>query len=225
MCVAIFKNGLRAGKFNDELNEHPPRSFEELKAKADTFIRIEGDDLDKKRREGGAPAASQDPKGKAAAADPPKSRKDNSRQYRQNPNQGAGKWQNPAPEATSAQPPKGGVNFIRETVTSQLDDWPHGNNTSLSSALCPHSRTSRENFPGGHPSQYYSKASTLNHGVFMSWAPEKKTHLVVMSSTNQIFYALLNCIVPYLYSLGFASCSGAVSVQSCVPPPSSLPGD
>src|ERR1044072_6011220 len=64
----------------------------------------------------------------------------------------------------------------------------------------------------------------LTMEFFMSWAPEKKMHLVVMSSTNQIFYALLNCIVPYLYSLGFTSCSGAVSVQSCVPPPRSLPG-
>src|ERR1044072_2175007 len=58
----------------------------------------------------------------------------------------------------------------------------------------------------------------------MSWAPEKKMHLVVMSSNNQIFYALLNCIAPYLYSLGFTSCSDAVSVQSCVPPPRSMLG-
>src|ERR1044072_3302749 len=87
-------------------------------------------------------------------------------------------------------------------VTSRLDNWPHGNNTSLSSTHCPHSRTSRENFPGGHPSQYCSKASTLNLVVFMSWAPEKKMHLVVMMRINQILYAFLNCIVPYLYSLG-----------------------
>src|ERR1044072_8123746 len=85
-------------------------------------------------------------------------------------------------------------------VTSRLDNWPHGNNTSLSSTLCPHSPISRENFPGGHPSQYCSKASTLNLVVFMSWAPEKKMHLVVMSSINQILYAFLNCIVPYRYS-------------------------
>src|ERR1044072_2765843 len=86
-------------------------------------------------------------------------------------------------------------------LTSRLDSWRHGNNTSLSSRHCPHSRISQENFPGGHPSQYCSKASTLNLVVFMSWAPEKKMHLVVMSSINQILYAFLNCIVPHLYSL------------------------
>src|ERR1044072_9081957 len=67
--------------------------------------------------------------------------------------------------------------------------------------LCHHSRNSRETFPGGHPSKYCSKASTLNLVVFMSWAPEKKMCLVVMSSINQILYAFLNSIVPYLYSL------------------------
>src|ERR1044072_9009409 len=86
-------------------------------------------------------------------------------------------------------------------VTSRLDNWPHGNNTSLSCTLCPHSRISRENIPGSHPSEYCSKASTLNLVVFKSWAPEKKMYLVVMSSINQILYAFLNCIVPYLYSL------------------------
>src|ERR1044072_73 len=121
-------------------------------------------------------------------------------------------------------------------VTSRLDNWPHGNNTSLSCTLCPHSRDSRENFPRGHPSQYCSKASTLNLRVFMSWAPEKKMHLVVMSSTNQILYALLNCIVhPYTvseflncivhpYTVSNTSCSGAVSVHPRVPPPRGLPG-
>ncbi|KOM53026.1 hypothetical protein LR48_Vigan09g168500 [Vigna angularis] len=39
--------------------------------------------------------------------------------------------------------------------------------TRLSSVLCPHSHTFRENFPEGHPSQNCSKLSTLNHGVLM----------------------------------------------------------
>src|ERR1044072_5622423 len=101
MCVAIFKNSLRAGKFNDELNEHPPRSFEEPKSKADTFIRVEVGDLAKKIRDGEIPSSSREFKGNATANDPPpKSRKDSSRQYRQKnanrsapyvANQGAGK--------------------------------------------------------------------------------------------------------------------------------------
>ncbi|WVY90561.1 hypothetical protein V8G54_036075 [Vigna mungo] len=40
-------------------------------------------------------------------------------------------------------------------------------NTRLSSVLCHHSHTFRENFPEGHPSLNYSRLSTLNHGVLM----------------------------------------------------------
>src|ERR1044072_5673835 len=106
---------------------------------------------------------------------------------------------------------------------------------SLSSAHYSHSCTSRENFLGGHPSQYCSKASTLNLRVFMSWAPKKKMHLVVMSSTNQILYAFLNCIVHQYTVSEFLNCivhPYTVSEyilfkcgidSSSVPPPRGLP--
>jgi hypothetical protein len=52
MCIAIFKHGLRAGAFNDDLNKDPPKSFLELKARTNSFIRVEADDLAKRVRDG-----------------------------------------------------------------------------------------------------------------------------------------------------------------------------
>ncbi|BAT99991.1 hypothetical protein VIGAN_10153900, partial [Vigna angularis var. angularis] len=73
--------------------------------------------------------------------------------------------------------------------------------TRLSSMLCPHSHTFWENFPEGHPSQNYSRLSTLNHGVLMSQATEKQMHFGDMSSQINSFKLSFNRIVPYLYSL------------------------
>lgn len=66
----------------------------------------------------------------------------------------------------------------------------------------PHSRAYWKNFTEGHQSQYCFKASTLNLEFFTSLAPEKKMHAIAMSRTTQNFYALLNCIVIYIYILG-----------------------
>lgn len=54
-------------------------------------------------------------------------------------------------------------------------------------------------------------SSTLS---FMSWAPKRKIHLVVMSSINHNFYAL---IVSYIYSFEIP----LIRVRDCVPSPRS----
>ena len=51
---------------------------------------------------------------------------------------------------------------------------PSQTNTSLFSALCPHSCAPRKNFLIGHPSLTFSSPSTLNFRVLWRWASEKE---------------------------------------------------
>ena len=48
MCVSAFKSGLQPGPFNNDLNRRLPKTFQELKARADGFIVDEEDDMNKR---------------------------------------------------------------------------------------------------------------------------------------------------------------------------------
>ena len=74
-------------------------------------------------------------------------------------------------------------------------------NTRLSNVLCPHYHAS-EKLPRRSPIFKLPGSSTLNFGVLMRWAPEKKMHLVDIDSNIISFKHLLNRTFPYQHGLG-----------------------
>ncbi|XP_057418697.1 uncharacterized protein LOC130712897 [Lotus japonicus] len=72
VCLASFKNGLRAGDLNRDLTRRPARDMMDLRARVQEFILIEQDDQRKQEREDG----KKDTQPGAASQEKPKAGKD-----------------------------------------------------------------------------------------------------------------------------------------------------
>ena len=79
LCVSTFKSGLQPGPFNNDLNRRLPKTFQELKARADGFIVDEEDDMIK-RAISLPPQVAKTDKGKSTNNES-RSKQDNSRPF------------------------------------------------------------------------------------------------------------------------------------------------
>jgi hypothetical protein len=107
MCVSAFKSGLQPGPFNNDLNRKLPKTFQELKARADGFI-VDEEHYMNKRAISFQTQTTKSDKGKSTANESKAKQQDNSRPFyagrqdRGGPYQGKSKnnkWERPAASA------------------------------------------------------------------------------------------------------------------------------